>query len=367
MWHKRRVSKRENHWYLVGTTFDVLAKRMVPRLWVIGLWVALFIAFFLGFQTGALDRLFQSGAFERLLRSTSSPMFVPVVAGLLVVLALGAGVLLALVRRASARSEYLKALASPASEALIEAVEKSMRPLKRLPDRDAFLAQSKAIAYALYGCERDAVRALGTVEWNRKAPLIQAVGLSAESVVELLCRRAAPQALELARRASEKSNLSAAFPGSAANRRYYAACVAVSEALSNVESPSGIQVLEQSAADGRYPPLQILATFGLAAAMERSGERERAAQLRDRLRQVAPHCAPIHEPPEQFAASPASSDQTDWRPVSAALSSSEMPADRAEERSAKRKIVRWLAVRVGLWVALVVLFLVMYARFSRPH
>ena len=35
-------------------------------------------------------------------------MFVPVVAGLLVVLALGAGVLLALVRRASARSEYLE-------------------------------------------------------------------------------------------------------------------------------------------------------------------------------------------------------------------------------------------------------------------
>jgi len=104
----------------------------------------------------------------------------------------------------------------------------------------------KAIAYALYGREQEAVRSLGAVDWNRKAPLIQAIGLSAESVVELLCRREPVRAVELARKARAMSSVNGAIPGSAQSQRYHDTCVAVGEALSNIEAPTGIRVLEES-------------------------------------------------------------------------------------------------------------------------
>ena len=135
----------------------------------------------------------------------------------------------------------------------------------------------------------------------------------------------------------------------------------------NIASPTGIRALEESSDDGRYPPLQLLATFGLAAAMQRSGNSGRAAELRDRLRQVAPHCSPILGQPEQFAASAVRSGEEKERPVSSAVSSLDAVTGTAQERSAKRKIFKFVAITAGIWVALGVLFLVMQAVFSLPH
>src|SRR5438128_8458893 len=112
------MTKRENHWYRVGSLVDALARIVRPGVWTAGLWLALLVTFLVALQAGALDRL---------LRNANSPMFVPVLVAGLLVASLGAGVLLPLARRASARSAYLKALASPSPETLIQVVERSMR------------------------------------------------------------------------------------------------------------------------------------------------------------------------------------------------------------------------------------------------
>ena len=53
--------------------------------------------------------------------------------------------------------------------------------------------------------------------------------------------------------------------------------------------------------------------------------------------------------------------------MSSAVSSPDAVTGTAQERSAKRKIFKFVAITAGIWVALGVLFLVMQAVFSRPH
>lgn len=103
--------------------------------------------------------------------------------------------------------------------------------------------------------------------------------------------------------------------------RYHDTCVAVAEAVLGIDLASSTKSLEESAADARYPLLQLYASFGLAAVTERSGNLERAGQVRDFLRRVAPHCAPLHANPREFVPSGERSDQRKEGPVSASLAS----------------------------------------------
>ena len=165
------------------------------------------------------------------------------------------------------------------------------------------LAQARAAAWTLYGREQEALRALDAVDWRGKAPLVQAGGLASESMVELLCRRNALRALALAEKARALAEVSKAIPGAARSARSHNLWVAVAGAVQGGDPASDRHWLEAGAQDAANPISQLYASFGLALALERSGDFERAGQLRDFLRQVAPHCAPLHATLEQFAAS----------------------------------------------------------------
>jgi hypothetical protein len=340
------MSKKENHWYILGATVDALRKSMRPRAWQIGLWL------FLVALLVALEPLLEENA--------NSPAFVPVTTVLVAGLAVGAGFALQRWRLSRARSAYLKALQHAGPEKLIDAIVRSMTSARALPDADAFSAQSRAIAYALYGRGEDAVNALAEINWGARAPLIQAVGLSAEGIVELLCRRDAQRALEVNRKARALASVSGVLPGAAQSTRYHETCVAVGEALLHTESPKSLKWLEEAAADGRFPPLQLLASFGLAVALDHSGNAERASQLRALVLMTAPHCGPLHLKPSDFSAGEPLASLT--APVSSSLSLAGATGGvGVQERSGKKKLIRAAGIVVGLWVVLIVTFAVIYA------
>jgi hypothetical protein len=349
------MSKRENHSHLFGMTIEALAKSMAPR----GLWLVLIAMFAIGFHTGAL---------QRIVRNAKSPGFVPLVTVLLTGIALGAGVLWGRWRQASARSNCVKALQHPTPEKLIEVVAASMNNARALPDADAVGAQSRAIAYALYGRADDATRALAGVDWTSKAPLIQAIGLSAEGLIELLCRRHVKRALELHRMALAMSSINAALPGAAQSERYHRTCLAVSEVLLNAESPTSLRWLEESEANARFPPLQLLASFGLMIVMHRSGNTERAGRLREFIHKVAPCCAPLHLNADAFPVSGHDFAEVRHGPVSASLSLTDATGGAAVQgRWAKRNFVRGALIIVGLWALLIVMFIAIQAFVTSPR
>src|SRR6185436_19165631 len=185
--------------------------------------------------------------------------------------------------RANVRKAYAQALRADGPDRLVAVVARAMRSARSLPDLAAFSAQSTALAYALYGREDEAFRSLAAVEWKGRGPLIQAVGLSAEGLVELLCRRNVARALELTRRARALASLSAAVPGAAATERYHATLVGIAEAVQGTASASSVRAMEEAAADERQPALRVLGSFGLAVIGEQSGDTDRARVLRARL------------------------------------------------------------------------------------
>ncbi len=348
------MNKKENHWYILDITAQALKRSFRPRVWQIVVWLALITLLLMAVETGALDQVF---------KRADSPAFVSVSTLLIAGLALGIGLAFRQWRLSRTRASYWKALQYPHPDALLEVVAQAVGRARALPDADAFHAQSKAIAYALYGRGDNAMQTLAEINWGTRAPLIQAAGLSAEGIVQLICFGDVSSALALTTKAQNLASLSSALPGAAQSSRYHGTCVAVSEALLGRESSESVRTLEAAAADPRFPPLQLLASFGLAAALDHSGSVERARQVRAFVHGTAPHSTSLRQMPSDFSAS---AEERGRRPVlvSGALPSAVAAGERQQERIAKRRLFRLGTVTVGLWVLLIVAFLAIQAHLN---
>ena len=345
------MSKRENHWYLINNVVRALGRGANPGGVTVGVWLFLVVVFVAAYKVGALDWLQQNA---------NSPLAV-IGAGVgLTLLLVAVGLVMARVRQNGFRGSYWKALASPTPEPLLRLAEQAAATMKAMPDGDALGAHERVMACALYGDEPRAAAALAGIDWKSRAPLIQAIGSSSEAVRVLLCRRDARRFLELTRLARAQASVSAMVPGAAQTERYFNTCVAMGEALLDLGAPKNLKWLEESAADDRFPALQLLASLGLAVALERSGDTARASQLRDFLRQAAPHCAPLHLKAEDFiegatqSAPPADEGRT------APLASGNTDSGNVQERAAKQRLFKLL----GLWGLLLVLYAAFYVFFS---
>jgi hypothetical protein len=343
------MSKRENHWYLINNVVQALGKAARPRGVHVGVWLFLVVAFVIAYATGALDWL---------QRSASSPMAIIVFPVGLAVAAIAGSLVVARIRQSGFVTRYRQALASPTLEPLMQVVEQAVSTMKALPDADALGAHARALACSLYGDERGATHALARIDWRSRAPLIQSLGLNSEGVMALLCRRDARRFLELTRQARAQASVSTMVPGSAQSERYFNTCVAVGEALLDLDSPRSRKWLEESAADTQAPALQLLASLGLAVAVERSGDTERAGHLRSFLRKAAPHCAALQLKAEDFAEGASRHDL----PTQEGGSVTAADAGDAQARAAKQKLFKL----VGFWALLLVMYAVMYVLFSRP-
>ncbi|HET9955762.1 MAG TPA: hypothetical protein VFQ61_14710, partial [Polyangiaceae bacterium] len=267
------------------------------------------------------------------------------------------------VRQRAQRQAYWSALREPSVEPLIRCIERSMAMAKRLPDVDAFSAQARAMAYAFYERHADAVTALESVDWLAKAPLVQAVGVSADSLVTLFCERDPDRAAELCRRALILADVSPLLPGAKQTRQYHATCLAVAEALRGAPSGDSIAALESGARERRYPPLQLLAHFGLAVSAEGQGELLRAGGHREFLKQRAPHAVALHRSREDYAVASPVSPHPDAALRAPSLRR-EMTRSDPRAASGKQSALRALRPLLLLWGALLVAFLLIWRLLS---
>jgi hypothetical protein len=346
------MSKRANHWYLVSSTLDTMrnARRSVRvRMFVV--WLVMIAIFF------AVWQFTQQGQNLDGLAFTQSRWFVPLVVGGIMVPIF----LWALWQRRRFRSAYLAALAHPGPEKLVTTVQEQLKAAALMADWDAYVAHAKALAYAFYGQDERATEVLAAIGWEKRAPFIQALGLSAEGIVELLCRRNPQRALVVTQRARELADVAGALPGAAQARRFHGACAAVAEVLTSSDTPESRRWLEEAAADGRFPQLQLIASLGLALAAERAHDRQRAGELRLFLERVAPHCRPFRFKADDFSASDGAAPAG---PVSAMVTAVDPAAGAVQASAAKGKLAGALGRMALLWLLLLAMFALVYALFT---
>jgi hypothetical protein len=335
------VSKKENHWYLVEASLRSLWRVPGRRTLVLAALFGILVVVIVTFEPGLLA------------------------SGRITLIALAIGLVSGLIGARGAfgnRGRYLAALRMPEPLELIASIDRTMTAMKRMPDSDAFAAQARALAYVLYGRGDDATRELGSVDWSKKAPMIRAIGISAEGLIDVFCRRDPRRGLELCRRARSLASVGAMVPGATQSARYYDVCVGVAEAILGLETETTAAALEQAAGVRRIPPLQLLASYGLALTEARAGNADRAAELRNFVQTTAPHATVLQLTTADFekvplGISPALSDaaiagQTNTSPSSG-------PA-RSTAGTAKRGALGILGKLFGVWILLAICFLVVW-------
>jgi hypothetical protein len=258
---------------------------------------------------------------------------------------------------------YLRALEEPGPHALVTMLEQSFRKASFMPDIDAHRAQAVAIAYALYGHGEDAMRALAPVNWGKRAPLIQSTGLIAEALTELFCAGDAQHALERCTKARALASVSKALPGAAQSEKFVRTCVALCEVLANGGTEQSVRALEAGATSRLVPLMRILASFGLAVAMEQRGDVARARALRSYLLDVAPHCAPLRRTAEDFL--PREQPEAGLpRPVTRAMAAPDAWAPPASEVPAGKRAPHGGPLGLAFTIAITLAFLVVWALLS---
>jgi hypothetical protein len=179
------------------------------------------------------------------------------------------------------------ALRAPTPEPFLALLDKSLKSA-RIADMDAFAAQSRAVVLALYGEGPRALALLEPIDWQRRAPLVQAAGVVSESLVALLCDGDFERGLRDARRARSLAQIARSMPGSRTSDRFYSTVVALAQVLAGEEDASTVPTLEDAAKAKTLPTLKAIALAGLTAEALRSGPDDRAKALRSELASFAP-------------------------------------------------------------------------------
>lgn len=214
-----------------------------------------------------------------------------IVVGALVVISVGGPRLSAWVGDRRIR----RLLRSETPEAMVAFYKRTIRP-SLIPDGDAMLGNGCALVYALYADYVAARDALKSIDWERRVPLIRAMGSTVEALLCYLETGQYEMGLELARSAREMSQVSSAFPGSRISAAAYDSYVEIGEILCGDRSDEKVASLEQEQVV--LPILgKLLIAWGLASAYDRRGEHAKAESARRFIRDVAPHCRAIASPP----------------------------------------------------------------------
>jgi hypothetical protein len=331
--------------------FRALSRPALPDLWTVG-FVFVVAAIVVGTVAVGAGDVFTVGADGR------DP--VQVLMPYALVVALVATAIVSIRQLTAFGRSYFRALKEPLPNTLVALLDASFRRASTLPDMDAQRAHAVAVAYALYGCREESVRELASVNWGRRAPLIQASGVVAEALTQLLCDGDAAAALERCQKARALGRVSKAIPGAAQSDRFFRACIALCEVLANVGSDESVKALEAGAASRIAPAMRILASFGLAVAMKQRGDVERARALRSFLLGVAPHCEPLHRKAEDF--SPRAQEDTALPlPVTFAMEAPDAWAPPAADVPRGKRAPLQGLMGVALTIAITIAFLVVWA------
>jgi len=258
------MSRNENHRYLLGlmTRFSRTTKA----------WPYAFAFFLVAFS------MWQAFEPER------APNIDPLVPFVVVVCLFG----YLWFKRRAANAQYLRLLQEPTSEPRVRHVREQLAK-QSFPDGDAFPAQSTALAHMLYGEGKEAMAALAPIDWSRRAPYLQAVGLMAESLVVLICFEDVERGLHLTRRAQALGDISNLAPGSSAARAAFATNVALAEVLANEDTVRTHEVLRAGLGAKVSPMPRMFAHVGLVVIAQRNSDARLVTEHRQALAALAPH------------------------------------------------------------------------------
>ncbi len=334
-------NKRANHRYLLTFAFGGEQKRPVRRLLFI---VAVFVLCLIAWQL-----LAPSG--EQVGRPARNPSSAPAFWVATVALTFFVGILAFFlgVRQRLQRAMF-RALQAPDPTVLANTVTRTFT--SALPDRDAFAAQAKALAFALYDRGAEARLQLRQVDWPSKAPFVQALGHFAEAWISLLCERNVGRARDLFLEAHTESLVNPRIPGAATAERTYKIALTVCDVLSQTPAQDAPAILEDAVANHVSPYTRLLAAMALAHLMDSSGNHERAESLRRYIADAAPHCEPLRLTLEDFATPREIQDDS-------ADLSIHLP-ETAVDPSNRHSPATRAAIRFGIWVALLVFFLTIW-------
>ncbi|MCP3143692.1 hypothetical protein [Pyxidicoccus xibeiensis] len=298
------MSREENTRYVVDTTTQLTSKVLLGRFrspkallgFLGGLWLLLVVVFVVMYSLLQGDgRPAPESPVQAKRSSPSLPnglLFVGVFA-LSVGGALGFG---AWKRKQSIRA-YAKGLRSPEPSALLVAIDQMFPKQGAMADFEVFRVQARAVACVLYGQVEPARRELRQVSWEGKPPIVRALPLGVESLIQLLCTGEHAQGLTLAREALAMVDLPNAWPGAKQGRAFYEICVRTGEWLTGEATSSTLKELELHHQGTTIPVIRLLSAWGLRVAYHRAGDMARAEEMRRFLQEQAPHCQPLQQLP----------------------------------------------------------------------
>lgn len=165
-----------------------------------------------------------------------------------------------------------------------------------LADVDAVLAANRAGLRILYGEVAAARVDLAAIDWETRAPAVQASGLVDEALIALLCRGDAAGGLALAERARDMSRVRGRR--SRKTRNLTRALVGLARVLADDADAETVSGLEKIARRPGSLTARFVAGRALYVAWHRAGDSARAETMRSSLERAVPYCTPLLADPD---------------------------------------------------------------------
>ncbi|MBF5043427.1 hypothetical protein FGE12_13600 [Aggregicoccus sp. 17bor-14] len=293
------MSREKNTAYLLKVLTGTHEARTRQRLLrMAALWVALlglFSAYYFYLArtapaTGGTQPL-DAHRVERSERPSTPPrpLMGMAVAGGIFLLVLGNGFVVAKRRRRERYRQLARTLRSSDVFDGLSYVHSEMQRMRRIPDRDAYEAQSRAQLYALFGEEVAARQQLDAVRWEGRAPLVQSCRLNAELWIALLCQHDLAEAERLHSAVQRLSQVPPWWPGAGEMRMALQVQRAAIDVAAGRAESERLPVLEQGL-EAHHPFVRLLAAWGLA----RGPVQTSVDAARRILQEEAPHAKGLH-------------------------------------------------------------------------
>jgi hypothetical protein len=222
-------------------------------------------------------------------RSVVDGDYVMVAAGVV-----GVGILVvALGCRARRRLRQLLQCETPVP--LVQFYERTMGSTL-IPNGDALLSHSSALAYTLYADYPAARAALARVAWNERPPLVRALRRSVEALLCYFDTQEYARGLDLAESAKELAAIPALFPGARTAAAAHESYGEIGQVLCGKSTEATVASLERKMAS--LPLIgRLLVAWGLAIAYSQRGNTAKAEDMLAFVRKYAPHCRAVTSMP----------------------------------------------------------------------
>lgn len=177
-------------------------------------------------------------------------------------------------------------------ETAAPAVAYFKKNVSSVPFGRAISASLCALVLAMYGEFDEARDELSTISWNGVPPVYQGMRTQTLALLALLEERDYRKASELAAEMRDLVTVNAAVPGSKTSRRATGAFCDACALLAGMGTDEMVTKLEGVV--GKLRPLdEVIIAWALTQYFQKVGNAEGVERYAARVRELAPHCAPL--------------------------------------------------------------------------